>query len=277
MKKIAYLGIPGSYSYIAAIKYFGKKNNMSANNSITDVFLRVADKTCDFGVVPLENTTTGSITETYDSLIDSGSVIIGEIMLHIHHHLLGVGEKVGQSLNGISTCYSHPQAIDQCQKFFKKHVGIKPVFTSDTATGARMIAQLNSDTNAAIGASHAAKLYGLQIWQKRIEDNPNNFTRFAVIAKATKKKGNKISLVFSVEHRPGSLFRTLEPYARLGLNLTKIESRPVFGKPWEYIFFLDFEIGKRENQLSKLLSEMKEHVNFLKVLGRYNKGKIYET
>lgn len=275
--KIAYLGIPGSYSFIAAEKYFSKKSMFIQNNSISEVMQKVSAKICDFGIVPLENSTTGSIVETYDCLIDSKISIVGEIVLHIHHHLLGMGGKVGQSLNRISTCYSHPQAIDQCQKFFKKHSRIKPVLTSDTATGARMIVQLNSDTNAAIGANQAAKLYGLQIWQKRIEDNPNNFTRFAVIAKTGKKRGNKISLVFSVEHKPGSLFRTLEPYARLGLNLTKIESRPVFGKPWEYIFFLDFEIGKRKNQLSKLLSEMKEHVNFLKVLGRYNKGKIYET
>lgn len=273
--KVAYLGIPGSYSFVASNIYFSKNAMFIKNDSIPDLIVKVSAKICDFGVVPLENTTTGSIAETYDHLLESDLSIIGEIVLRIHHHLMG--SKSLNSSKEIKKCYSHPQAIAQCQNFFKKHKNIKPVFISDTATAANFIAREKGKTNAAIAAKLAANLYDLKILAKNIEDSPHNYTRFAVIAKKESFTGNKISLFFSVEHKPGSLFHTLAPYARLGLNLTKIESRPVFGKPWEYIFFIDFEIDKKEEELRQVLEEMKEHVNFLKILGRYKKGKIYET
>lgn len=273
--KIAYLGIPGSYSFVASNIYFPKKAMFIKNDSIPDLLEKVSKEICDFGVVPMENTTTGSISETFDHLLERDLSIIGEIILHIHHHLLAC--KSLNSIKEIKRCYSHPQAIAQCQKFFKKYKNIKHVFTSDTATAANFIAREKSKTTAAIAAKLAANLYDLKILEKNIEDNPHNYTRFAVIAKKESFTGNKISLIFSVEHKPGSLFHTLTPYARLGLNLTKIESRPVFGKPWEYIFFIDFEIDNKEKELRQVLEEMKEHVNFLKILGRYTKGKIYET
>lgn len=275
MKKVAYLGIPGSYSFAAANFYFTKKAMFVKNDSIKEAITRVSSSACTFGVVPLENTTTGSIAETFDNLLESNLSIVGEIILHIHHNLLT--DKKIKNAKEIKRLFSHPQAIAQCQNFIKKNKNIKIEFTSDTATAASYAAGKRDKSSAAIAAKLAADLYDLKILEKNIEDNPHNYTRFAVIAKKESFKGNKISLIFSVEHKPGSLFQTLAPYARLGLNLTKIESRPVFGKPWEYIFFIDFDIDNKEKGLTQVLHEMKEHVNFLKVLGRYEKGKIYET
>lgn len=277
-KQIAYLGIPGSYSFIASNRYFGKGIIMIGQNSFDSVLKIVRNNTDFAGIVPLENSTSGSIAEVFDLLLKYNLSIVGEIFLKIHHHILSKKNvKNGNNFKQISLCYSHPQAIMQCKSFFQKNPQIKSVLTSDTATAAKTLSLSASSNEIAIGSNEAANIYGLKILKKNIEDNKKNYTRFVVVAENKNRQGNKISLVFSVKHVPGSLFKALSPYAKYGLNLTKIESRPVFGKPWEYIFFLDFEIGKNDKKVNLIVSEMKKYAQFIKILGRYEKGRTYET
>lgn len=281
--KVAYLGIPGSYTFTAAKKFFGEKMELISSTSLTELFGKVKREICSFGVIPLENSTTGSIVQTYDCLISSKLSIVGEVILKIHHNFLVNpstslrGDKAEKSLKLIKLCYSHPEAISQCKSFLSKYPWIKPVFTSDTASAAKLIAERGKRKEAAIAGKDTAKIYGLLLVAANIEKNKSNFTRFAIIARSTNKVGNKISLIFSVKHTPGSLFTALSPYAEYGFNLTKIESRPVFGRPWEYIFFLDFEVEGREGEIKKVIAKMRKVAQFVTLLGRYKKGEIYET
>lgn len=271
--KIVYFGEPGSFSFIAACKYFKRIKNMIAANTLEKVFEEINKDDRCFGIVPWENSTTGSITETFDLLLRNKLSIVGEVFLRVHHHLLGI-KKV--NLDEINLCYSHKQAILQCHKFFKKHPNIKVTETTDTASACKIVSNIQSIKNVAISSLIAAKNNHLMVLKRKVEDNPNNYTRFGVVAKKGNRKGNKISLVFRVKHEPGSLFKVLKPYADFGLNLTKIESRPIWGKLWEYLFFLDFEVNK-EDEITKVLDKMKKQTQSLKVLGRYNKGEVYET
>lgn len=274
MKKIAYLGIPGSFSFIAAQKYFGGDITLIGSPTIKNVFANLTNHKADFAVVPVENSTTGSILETYDQLMSSNMSILGEVRLKIHHNLLVINKKV--SILDIKKCYSHPQAISQCEAFFENHNWIKPHFTSDTATAAELVAKNKKTVEAALANYETAKLYKLHILKSSI-GNKNNFTRFVIIGDEKNKSGDKASIVFSVKHVPGSLFKALAPYAAMGLNLTKIESRPLFGKVWEYIFFVDFGIDHNLSNFWKMIAEMKEVTEFITVLGLYRKGKTYET
>ncbi|MCL4339485.1 hypothetical protein M1271_07490 [Patescibacteria group bacterium] len=278
-QKIAYLGIPGSYSYVAVHKYMKNKKNMTGAKSIKEVFGLVDSGKCTAGIVPLENTTTGSIYESYDALIDTGLRITAEIILSIHHHVLGVDKGISEdNFRKVQKCLSHPQAISQCGDFLSAHPWIKPVFTTDTASAAKEVARCGKSDIIAIAGKEAADIYNLTILGKNIETVSHNYTRFIKVQKnMNKSEGNKISLAFSVRHVPGSLSKVLDSYAHAGLNLTKIESRPVFGRPWEYIFFLEFDIGNKGESVENVLTEMKENTNFLTVLGRFPKGKIYET
>ena len=277
--KVAYLGIPGSYSYIAAQKYFGSSVSMVGLNNFKQIFDSVSSDKVNVGLVPVENSLTGSIYQTYDLLLERKLKIVGETILKIKHCLLINQIKINnktQMLKKIRVCFSHPEAIKQCQSFFEKHKNIKPVFVSDTASAAKQLKIKKSEKACVISNAETAKLYGLSILRDDVQDNPNNYTRFVVVSRDSEQNGNKVSLIFSVVHKPGSLVKILEPYADLGLNLTKIESRPVAGKPWEYIFIVDFELND-SSDLHKVLGQMKNHANFIKVLGRFEKGKIYES
>lgn len=275
MKKVAFLGIPGSFSYIAANKYFGRNISGISCKSIKEVFSSFKNHGTQYGVVPVENSTTGSILATYDELMETKMNICGEILLKIHHHLLVWNKKV--KLEDIKKCYSHPQAISQCESFLNSHKKIIPVPATDTATAAHFIAQNKKFCEAALASGTTAEIYGLKILKNNIEDNKNNFTRFVIINNGKNKSGTKASIAFSVKHIPGSLFKALRSYASLGLNLTKIESRPLYGKAWEYIFFVDFEINNNLDKFNKMIKEMKEVTEFVTVLGIYNKGETYET
>ncbi len=273
--KVAYLGLPGSYTFLAAKNYFRTLNSKFVSfKSFADIFKDVSRGSIDMGIVPLENSLTGSIYQIYDLLLTSDLKIIGEVMLKIDHCLLLKNEL---SLKNIKICYSHIEAIKQCQKFFDKYRNISPVYVEDSASAAKKVAKSKNKYISAIANKYTAELYNLKVVFENIQDNRNNYTRFIIIGNGGKSNGDKVSLIFSVEHQPGSLLRALMPYARMGLNLTKIESRPLFGKPWEYIFFVDFMLNKKENSLTLLLSQMKEHVKFVKVLGKYPQGKIYES
>ncbi len=273
---VCYLGQPGSYSFLAAMKYFKNVNNLTGCNSFEEIFGNLKEKKSDFGIIPIENSLTGSITQNYDLLMRSNCFIVGEILLKIKHHLL-VKRETKDKLNNLLYCYAHSESLKQCHNFFLLNKNIKPVFAEDSASAAMLLRKNGSNFYCAIASRQAAKINKLKILDIDVQNDDDNYTRFAVISRLTNKRGNKASIIFSVVHKPGSLLRTLAPYAEAGLNLTKIESRPIIGKPWEYIFIVDFILHKDTTKLNKVLKEMKKSTNYLKLLGLYDTGMIYES
>ena len=282
LKKVAYQGIPGAFSDIAIKKYFKDKVKACPRFSFEEIFKSVKNKECDFGMVPIENSTSGSIYQNYDFLKKYDVAIVGEIYLKISHNLLVTPliktKSQNKRLKMINEVYSHPQALLQCQKFFKNHPWIKAIPAEDTAGSAKDLSRSKKRNVAAIASSEAAKIYKLEVLKKGIETNKNNFTRFVIIRKKQNiAKANKISLIFSVVHKPGSLYKSLEPFAKRKINLTKIESRPIMGKPWEYLFYLDFEMTSGEQGCLQAIKELKKNCLYLKILGFYKKGAIIKS
>lgn len=275
---IAYLGIPGSFSHQAAEKYFGSTVSFAATATIAGVFAAVAEGTCKAGVVPLENSLHGNVVESFDLMGEYTISIVGEVYVKIRHCLLGKPETEKKNdYRALKRCLSHWQAISQCEQFFTDHPWITPVYVGDTASAAREVTRSVGNTDVAIAGKHAADLYGLTILEDHLEKHRNNYTRFGIISKTPAGTGSKISLSFSVKHTPGSLVAALTPYAKHGLNLMQIESRPKKGSPWEYTFFLDLEIGEKNAEWEAALRTMRRQTSGLKILGRYPKGIMYET
>lgn len=273
-KGIAYLGLPGSYSYIAGKKYFGQNCNMVSCSDFKSIFKKVSEDICNEGIVPIENSLTGSLVENYDLLQKTSLKIVGEIFLKINHYLLGkTTDKI--KLKEIKNCYLHPEVFSQCRTFFDTHPWIKAEFTLDNGSAAKKVSEIDNKQSVAIGSKMAADINKLKMLTANLVADCHNYTRFAVISKKPNRGGNKISLIFSVEHKPGSLNKVLTVFAKYRLNLTKIESRPAKVKPWEYIFFLDFEYGKNKKEVEIALQKVKQHVIYIKVSGRYKKGKVY--
>lgn len=278
--KVSYQGMPGAYSDIAAKKYFKIKVKTCPKHTFKDLFESVKTKKCDFAIAPIENSIAGSIYQNYDLLAKYNLNIVGEIYLRICHNLMVIPDKnksKRQRLKMIKKAYSHPVALAQCQEFFQKHPWIKAISAEDTAGSAKDLVNSKKRDTAAIASSEAAKIYNLKILKRGIETDKNNFTRFVVIAeKQDVLRPNKVSLIFSVVHKPGSLYKSLKPFAEKNINLTKIESRPIIGKPWEYLFYLDFEIDS-VRKCRQAIKELKKNCLFLKVLGFYQKGKTVKS
>lgn len=274
-KTFHYLGRPGSYSFLAAMKYINNVNNLSGNDSFQRIFSNLKKKN-DFGIIPIENSLTGSITQNYDLLTKSSCFITGEIFLKIKHHLL-VKRETRDKLDNLLYCYAHSESLKQCHDFFLLNKNIKPVFAEDSASAAMLLRKNRSNNYCAVAGRHAAEINKLKILDIDVQNDDDNYTRFAVISRLPNKRGNKASIIFSVVHEPGSLLRVLAPYAEAGLNLTKIESRPIIGRPWEYMFIVDFILHKDSAKLNKVLKEMKKNTTYLKLLGLYDSGKIYES
>jgi chorismate mutase/prephenate dehydratase len=269
--KVAFQGEIGAYSEEAAFQFFGPSIQVRPCESLGDVFKVVEQGEVNFGVVPIENSLEGSISRVYDLLLDSSLRVCGEIELRVVHCLIA---NPGARLDLVKRIYSHPQALGQCQAFLK-HLGCELIPTYDTAGSVKMIKEKGITDGGAIASARAAEIYGMKIITREIEDNPNNFTRFFILAKQdSPPSGNdKTSVVFSVKHKPGALYEFLRELADRNINLTKIESRPTGQKPWEYNFYLDFE-GHREDKASQgALESLKNSSIFVKVLGSYPKAK----
>lgn len=270
--KIAYLGPPVTYTNQAAQKKFGSSVEYSPSPSITDVFSDVERERCDYGVVPVENSTEGAVSHTLDMFIESPLKIYAEILLPIHHCLLSIGNP----LKSITKIYSNPQVFGQCRLWLESNLrGVDLVDCVSTAEAAQIVANnANREGIACIASGLAAATYDLKILAASIEDNPNNTTRFLVIsrteAKATQK--DKTSIVFEVKDKVGALHDMLVPFKKSGINLTKIESRPAKKKAWGYYFFVDFEGHHEEPRVKKALHALEKHSVFLKILGSYPKA-----
>jgi prephenate dehydratase len=267
MVKVAFQGERGAFSEDAAAKLFGKSIDFVPCIRLKEVFELATQDKVDFGVVPLENSQAGSINETYDLLLAYPLNISAEAILRVSHCLMALP---GEKLADITTIYSHPQALAQCEEFLSKlKVEIMPSY--DTAGSARMIKEKKLKNCAAIASKRAADIYGLEILAPEIETSANNYTRFVAVSKQKAKPAqrNKTSLVFAAEHKPGSLYRILGIFATRNINLTKLESRPSRTKPWEYVFFVDFEGHLDGEVCQEAMRELQKETTFIKMLGSY--------
>lgn len=264
--RVGYLGPRATFSHLAAMERFGLSAQFLAMRSIAEVFAEVEKDNADFGVVPVENSTEGVVSHTLDMFVDSPLLICGEVVVEAALHLLSRAPSLGE----VRTIYSHPHGLAESRKWLERnapHVSV--VETSSTGAAAEVAA--SEPGAAAIASELAASLYGLSVLQRRIEDHPNNFTRFLIIGKksAPPTATDKTSVLFSIKDRVGALHRMLLPFAERRINLTKIESRPTKKKLWEYVFYLDFEGHAAEPRVREALAVLREDCIFLKVLGSY--------
>lgn len=264
---VAYLGPPATHTHLACFEYFGSSVQTQPKESIQEVFEAVEKGKTSYGIVPIENSTEGSVNQTLDRLIESEAVICSEVMIRISHDLLSQSGRT----EDIREITSHPSAQEQCRKWLRKNLPDVEVADAASTAKAAQMATKNPKT-AAIASSLAGHLYGLKVVESRIEDYLNNYTRFLVIGlQASPRTGrDKTSILFSISHAPGSLYRALKPFSEKGINLTKIESRPVKHRPWEYVFFLDFEGHATDALIREVMAELKQNALFLKLLGSYS-------
>lgn len=275
MTRIAFQGELGAFSQVAAEQLAGGRFTPVPLPAFDAVFTALANGKCDKAVIPIENTLHGSVHENYDLLLRFASNIQGETFVRIVHNVIA---PPGVSFSRVRRIYSHPVALNQCRKFFEKHAKIERIPFYDTAGSVKMIMRDSLRDAAAIASAVAATQYGGVILRKSVEDDPENFTRFFLLSSGNSKararkrdprKRYKTSVVFSTRNLPGALFRSLSAFALRDLNLTKIESRPLRGKPWEYLFYLDF-LGHVEDQPCRnALNHLAELADMLKVLGCY--------
>ena len=271
--KIAIQGEPGSFSHEAALKLIPDAEIVPCALS-ADVFAALTEMKVDAAVIPIENSLAGSVLEHFDLLLSHDVKVDRETLIRIRHNLIVIR---GSDINDIDRVFSHPVALAQCRRFLAEHRTMRASAFYDTAGSVKHIVEQHDRRAAAIASEAAAKYFGAQILQAGIEDNPENYTRFFLVRRGpdsqTDREANKISLAFSVENRPGSLVAVLNELAALGTNLTKIESRPVHGKPWEYIFYVDCQIKSNEES-SLALNALNRHCAMVKELGRYKEAEM---
>jgi len=266
--KVAYLGPEATFTHIAGRQQFGHSAEFVPERSIADVFEEVQRGNADYGVVPIENSTEGVVTHTLDMFIDSELTICSEIVLEIVHNLLSADG----DLVKIKRVYSHPQAVAQCRNWLRKNLpNVNVHEVASTAEAARMAA-LDRDA-AAIASEFAGDYYGLKTIAARVEDLHNNFTRFLVIGKqgGPRSKRDCTAVVFSVKDRPGILYKVLGHFARRGINLSKIESRPLKGRAWEYVFFVEMDGHVSDPKIGESIRRLEKDCVFVKVLGSFPK------
>lgn len=276
-------GNKGSYSHIAAAHMFGSDIELLERNTFPEVFEDLISKRVDYIVVPIENSTHGSVYQNYDNLSAYECEIVGELYLKINFHLI---VHPGTKLEDITELYSHPVAINQIKKFSGEHPNITVKEYHDTAGSVEMIKKDSKLTAAAAASRFAAELYGMEVLEENIHENPKNYTRFYVIErkhnavnvpKSLSGIDNKTTIQFSLGAEAGSLYKTLRSFADRDIALTKIESRPVINTDWEYRFYVDILAGMKEEKLAHALKEVEQYVKELRVLGSYVQGEYVTT
>ena len=263
---VAYLGPEATFTHLAAIKKFGVSTQFLPQTTLRQVFEEVVNSRVDYGIVPIENSTEGVVSHTLDLFMEFTLHICGEIQMEISHNLLAKQTDVKK----IRRVYSHPQALGQCRLWLEQNLPAAEIKSVESTARAAEIAALEKDA-AAIASTYAATLYGLTIVRRHIEDHPNNFTRFLVIGRRpTAPTGrDKTSIMFSTKDEPGVLYRLLKPLAAQRLNLSKIESRPLKKKAWEYVFFIDLDGHIEDNKVARAIRAMEKQCSYLQILGSY--------
>ena len=264
--KIAYQGIQGANSYDAARRLF-PEGNLTPKSTFEDVFQAIENGECAYGVLPVENSTAGSVSAVYDLILRYRFYIVGALGMAIDYCLAGLRQS---ELGDIKKVISHPQALSQCEDYIGR-MGFEAISSSNTAVAARDTAREKRLNLAAICSYNAAKEYGLKVLDEHLQDNPYNTTRFIVISKKLyiPSGANKVSLCFSLPHVAGALLNMLKRFDSLGLNLTKIESRPISGKDFEYLFYLDFSGNVQTESVTDLLCRLNEEMPEFSFLGNY--------
>jgi len=270
MKRISFQGERGAYSEAAATAFFADKIETIPCVTFSEVLKNTEDNISDYSVLPIENSLEGSVGESNDLLLGINLSAIGEIYYRIQHCLIGTG-----SIVDVDTVYSHPQALGQCRQFIQEH-SLKTIPCYDTAGSVKIIRDLNKKNVACIASKRAAEIYDISIIQQGIENNKNNYTRFLVFSKIKndKTENSKTSIVFSVKHESGALYRIINEFYQYKVNLTKIESRPNKNTPWEYNFYVDFEGHQNNSSIKEMMQKLRDSTSFLKILGSYPVAKL---
>jgi prephenate dehydratase len=270
--KIAIQGEPGSFSHEAATKLAAEMREEARIVPFSlsaEVFGALVRSEVDAAVIPIENSLAGSVSEHFDLMLTHDVTIVRETLLRIRHNLIAIS---GADLNQIDRVFSHPVALAQCRRFLAEHPKMESFAFYDTAGSVKQLVELRDRHAAAIASAEAASYYGAQILVAGIEDNPENYTRFFYLRRAgevqTNPEANKLSLAFTVENRVGTLVTALSELAKEGTNLTKIESRPVHGRPWEYVFYVDCQLNAPEDA-TRAIQALGAHCSMVKELGRY--------
>jgi chorismate mutase / prephenate dehydratase len=266
---VAYLGPEGTFTQQAVLKHFGNAVKAIPAATINDIFSTVENGGCQFGVVPVENSTEGVISHTLDRFLGSSLHICGEVEIRVHQNLMGIFE----DRNDITEIFSHQQSLAQCRQWLDKHFPNVTLTAVNSNAEAARLASLNKQS-AAVAGRAAAELYHLKIFERNIEDESNNTTRFIIIGtQVSSSTGkDKTSLVVSTGNQPGALHKILEPFARFGIGLLHIESRPSRQGLWEYVFFIDIEGHCQDKQVANALEILKDNVSMIKLLGSYPKA-----
>jgi len=266
--RIAFQGERGAFSEEAAVKLLGEHIQLVPRPTFESLFAAIDEKAADYLLAPVENSLAGSVHRSYDLLLESSLHISGEVVIPIRHFLIGCS---GSSFDAIKTVESHPVALAQCERFFAAHPEFQRIATEDTAGSVARVVKQGDRTRAAIAGLRAAKLYGGVVLREHLEDHPENYTRFVLLTSTTSISpgADKLSLVFKLPHQGGALYHALEPFARRGLDLVKIESRPIKGRPWEYHFYLDLQASTNDADVIKALAELDGRAIELRVLGCY--------
>jgi prephenate dehydratase len=264
---VAFQGEPGAYSEAAALEHFGADTPTLPCASFEEVFNAVSSGRAGCGLIAIENSLAGSIHHNYDLLLANDLWITGEHYLRVHHCLIA---NPGVHMGDLRKVISHPQALAQCDGYLRAHLLPAEVFY-DTAGSVRHLKQTGARDVAGIASRRAAEVYQMQVLEEGIEDNPANFTRFLVVSKEPAHPSGqaKTTLVFTLKNQPGSLFKALSVFALRDIDLTKIESRPLVGSPWEYLFYVDCAGASDEPPVARALSHLEEYAATLRVLGSY--------
>lgn len=265
--RVVFQGAEGAYSQAAMDQFFGEEIVSSHVDSFRDAMSAIDEGTADFAVLPIENSTAGAVSEIYDLLVEFENYIVGEQIIQIEHCLLGVP---GAGLEDIKAVYAHPQALMQSSRFLEDH-DFKCIGMQNNAFAAKKVAEEGDKSQAAIASEYAAKVYGLEILKRGINQTKDNSTRFIIVTnqKIFKKDAEKISICFELPHESGSLYHMLSHFIYNNLNMTKIESRPIMDRSWEYRFFIDFEGNLAEASVRNALRGLREEARNMKVLGNY--------
>ncbi len=269
---VAYYGEPGAYSEQAALQHFGNKASLSGFRFLPEIFEAVEEGT-DFGVIPIENSLEGPVTQTYDLLLNSDLTIIGEEIVRIDHCLIA-GK--GTTLGNVDTVYSHPQALGQCRDYLDRHK-LNSVPFYDTAGSVRMLSTKPIAHAAAIASKRAAEIYKMKVLASGIQSNHHNYTRFIIIARYNRtspSSWNKTSIAFNGKDKPGALFHALNCFASSGVNLLYIESRPISGMPWEYHFYVDCKGSILDKNVSSAVKKLNNAADLVKILGSYKSARF---
>jgi len=263
--RLAYQGEPGAYSEAAALQFGGPDAETLPCKSFDEVFEAVVKKRATHGVVPLENSIGGTIHRNYDLLLEHDLSVTGEVELDVVHCLQALP---GTTLANVKTVYSHPQALAQCERYLKD-LGVQVEAVYDTAGGAKLVSEQKLANAAALASRRAAEVFGLEVLQEAVQDFEFNITRFAIIGGVPPKDANKTTIVFALRSTPGSLFKALSVFALRDINLTKLESRPVRGAPWEYLFYVEVEANRDDLTFGRSLTHLAEFARWTRVLGTY--------